>query len=135
MFSKFSRQFSTNPARKALPALFYVLAKPIARVTAFAIGKTARRYWRSLSAEQKTLIRKRLAANRTNLVLAGGSVGSGLWWSYESHVQACPVTGRRRSELRRTTTVRQRFIRNICRFVSLYPEQMEEISRKAFEES
>ena len=96
MFSKFSREFSTSTARKALPPLLYVFAKPLARVAAFAIGKTARVYWRRLPAEQKTLIRKRLTANRTNLVLAGGSVGAGLWWSYESHVQTCPVTGRRR---------------------------------------
>ena len=96
MFSKFPRQFHTSPTSPALPALLYVFSKPLARVAAFVIGKTARAYWRSLPAGQKTLIRNRLAANRTNFVLAAGSVGAAIWWSYESHIQYCPVTGRRR---------------------------------------
>ena len=75
--------------------LLYVFAKPLARVTAILIGKTARIYWK-LPADKKTLIRKTVAAHRTSFVLGGGAVGAAVWWSYESHLQTCPVTGRRR---------------------------------------
>ena len=96
MFSRFSRPFHSTPTRPAVPHLLYLFAKPLARVTAILLGKTARIYWRRLPADKKTLFRATFAAHRTSLVLGGGTVGAGVLWSYESHIQPCPVTGRRR---------------------------------------
>ena len=97
MFSRFSRHFHSTPANNAVPHLLYFFTKPLARVTAVLVGKTLRIYWRRLPADKKTLFRKTFAAHRASFVMGGGAVGAGLWWSYESHVQTCPVTGRRRS--------------------------------------
>ena len=130
MFSRFSRHFHSTPPRQAVPHLLYLFAKPLARVTAILVGKTVRIYWRRLPADKKTLIRKTFAAHRTSCLLGGGAAGAGLWWSYESHVQHCPVTGRRRYG---HLTDSHRFSRNISRFVSLYPDQIDKISHREFQ--
>jgi len=113
---QFVRSLQTTPSRQAIPPALYLFAKPLARLTAAFFGKTVRVWWKRLPANKKIEVKNRLLEHRKKLMFAGTSFIGGLVYAYESHIQECPVTGRRR-------------------FVALYPDQIKKISRQEFEAS
>ena len=60
------------------------------------LGRTARVYWRNLPAERKILIRKTVLLHKKKFLYSGVVCGGGLLYAVESHMQECPVTGRKR---------------------------------------
>jgi len=103
------RCLHTTPPRPVPPWLM-VLAKPAGRVLAALVGRTARVWWRRLPADKRALL---VSRHRAKLGSAGLLLAGGLGYAYESHIQICPVTGRRR-------------------FVAMYPDQTKRISRQEF---
>ena len=142
MFSRFLlSRLRTPPLRKslhttvtsrAIPPVLYLMAKPLARVAAAVIGKTARGVWRRLPAGEKTLIKEAVLAHRKKLISSGFLLGGGILYAYESHLQQCPVTGRTRYGNKDCCQLE--YIKPLqSRFVALYPDQMKKISRQEFE--
>ena len=69
--------------------------------------------FRRLPSDKKLEVRGRILSHRKKIAFAGASFIGGLVYAYESHIQECPVTGRRR-------------------FVALYPDQAKRISQEEF---
>lgn len=107
------RQFSCTTPRPALPPLLVLMSKPLVRVVAVVAGKGARMWWARLPKDRRQQLRDKVTSHRRKIVLAGCAGTGGLVAAYESHVQECGVTGRRR-------------------FVALTPDQMKKISRSEF---
>ena len=127
MFSKFisglhksvkptqlSRLVHNTSPRPALPPLLFIMAKPLSRVVAVVVGKGVRIWWRGLPVDKRTIFKEAARIHRKKVAFAGTSLLGGLGYAYESHVQECPVTGRKR-------------------FVALSPDQTKKISRIEFE--
>jgi len=108
------RTFHTTTTNKAVPPILYLFAKPLSRVAAALIGRSARVWWRRLPSEKKFEVRERFLSHRKKIAFAGASFIGGLVYAYESHIQECPITGRRR-------------------FVALYPNQAKRISKEEFQ--
>jgi len=108
------RTFHTTTTNKAVPPILYLFAKPLSRVAAALIGRSARVWWRRLPSEKKFEVRERFLSHRKKIAFAGASFIGGLVYAYESHIQECPITGRRR-------------------FVALYPDQAKRISKEEFQ--
>ena len=70
--------------------------------------------FRRLPSEKKFEVRERFLSHRKKIAFAGASFIGGLVYAYESHIQECPITGRRR-------------------FVALYPDQAKRISKEEFQ--
>lgn len=69
-----------------------------------------------MPANRKLEVKNKLLEHKKKIGFAGTSFFGGLVYAYESHVQECSVTGRRR-------------------FVALYPDQVKKISKQEFEAS
>ena len=91
-----TRNLHVSRPRPALPPYLLLLAKPLSRVTAALIGRTARSWWRKLPNQRKAEVKQKLFSHRRKFQFAGASFLGGLVYAYESHIQECPVTGRRR---------------------------------------
>ena len=90
------KSFHTTVPSKAVPPVLYLMIKPLTRLAAALIGKTARVAWRRLPAERKILIKQSALAHRKKFISSGVLFGGSLLYAYESHLQQCPVTGRTR---------------------------------------
>ena len=69
---------------------------PTLDVAAAVIGRGARVYWRKLPEEKKKLIKEAVQGHKKKFLFSGAAFGGGLLYTYESHLQECPVTGRKR---------------------------------------
>jgi len=107
------RSFRTTASNKAIPPILVLFAKPLSRVAAALVGRSARAWWRRLPSDKKLEVRGRILSHRKKIAFTGASFIGGLVYAYESHIQECPVTGRRR-------------------FVALYPDQAKRISQEEF---
>ena len=112
--SQGQRSFHTTTTNKAVPPILYILVKPLSRITAAFIGRIARAWWKRLPIDKKLEVRGRFLLHRKKIVFMGASLFGGLIYAYESHIQECPITGRRR-------------------FVALFPDQFKTISKEVFE--
>jgi len=109
-----SRYLHSSTPRTALPPLLFTLAKPLARIVAAVVGRGIRVWWRKLPVDKRILFKDAAKTHRKKFVVAGSSLVGGLAYAYESHIQECGVTGRRR-------------------FVALTPDQTKKISKVEFE--
>jgi len=91
-----ARQFSTSQTRTAVPPLLFTLAKPIARLLTVILGKGARYWWRGLPAHRKLTLKQFAQLHKKKAFTAGALATGGILYGYESHIQECPITGRRR---------------------------------------
>lgn len=104
----------TSPSSLGLPPVLLTLAAPLVRVTAFIAGRSARLWWSRLPPERKSKIKTAFLKQKTKLV-GGVAVFAGcLLYGYQSHVQICPITNRKK-------------------FVALTPEQTLKISETSLE--
>eukprot|EP00092_Neocalanus_flemingeri_P028561 GFUD01031017.1.p1 GENE.GFUD01031017.1~~GFUD01031017.1.p1 ORF type:complete len:385 (+),score=130.30 GFUD01031017.1:323-1477(+) len=112
--AQLTRQVHCSAPRPALPPLLFTLAKPLARIVAAVVGRGARVWWKKLPQDKRLLFKEAAKRHRKKFVVAGTSLLGGLAYAYESHIQECGVTGRRR-------------------FVALTPDQTKKISRVEFQ--
>lgn len=91
-----NRNIQTSTPRRKLPLLLFTLIKPIARVTSYVLGRSTRTAWKKLPQEKQRSYLEILRANRGKFVLSGGFSVAGLFYLYQSHIQICPITGRRK---------------------------------------
>lgn len=108
-----ARTFHSTTPKRAFPPLLMTLMKPVARVLAVVVGRGARIWWQRLPKNHKFQARLAFLQHRKKVYGAGIGFCAALYYLYESHVEACPVTGRRR-------------------FVALTPEQVKKIGRQEF---
>ena len=80
-----------------MPPIIYLLIKPLSRVAAAVLGRSARLYWKTLPSDSRTLIKEAALAHKKKILFSGSLFGGGLYYAYQSHLQECPVTGRKRS--------------------------------------
>ena len=97
------------------PPLVWLFVKPLTRVTAALLGKGARWWWRRLPDYKKMEVKEWARGHRRTFIFSGGIGTGAILYAYESHVQECPITGRKR-------------------FVALYPDQEKKISEEASQE-
>ena len=90
------RPLHTSACRAAVPPAVWLLAKPLSRVAAALVGQGARRWWRRLPGQRKLELRAWANTHRRKFLTAGTCFAGGLVYAYESHIQECPVTGRKR---------------------------------------
>ena len=60
------------------------------------VGRSARVYWRNLPAERKIMLRQTARLHKKKFLYSGVACAGGLLYAFESHLQECPVTGRKR---------------------------------------
>ncbi|XP_023325874.1 metalloendopeptidase OMA1, mitochondrial [Eurytemora carolleeae] len=113
--SKFliNNSFSTSTHRPAFPPILLALSKPVAKVLTVILGKGARTWWKKLPDNKKYVFKQIYQDNRKKVYTAVAVSTLGLGYAYESHVQECAITGRRR-------------------FVALTPDQAKRIGEKEF---
>jgi len=111
----FVRPIHTSESAKALPPILFTLAKPLSRIVAIIVGKGARVWWRKLPADKRMLFKETAIIHKKKFIFAGGTLISGFAYGYESHIEECGVTGRKR-------------------FVALTQDQVKKISRVEFEQ-
>jgi len=107
------RTLQTSQKREKLPIILFTLIKPIARITSYVLGRNVRGAWKKLPQEQQRTYIEIMKANRGKFLLSGFFSGTGLYYLYESHIQYCPITGRRK-------------------FVALTPDQARKIGEANF---
>jgi Zn-dependent protease with chaperone function len=110
-----SRHLHSSIPRTALPPLLFTLAKPLSRIVAAVVGRGLRVWWKRLPADKKIIFKDAAKIHKKKFVVAGSTLVGGLAYAYESHIQECGVTGRRR-------------------FVALTPDQTKKISRVEFDQ-
>jgi len=113
--AQISRHLHSSSPRSALPPLLFTLAKPLSRIVAAVVGRGVRVWWKRLPADKKIIFKDAALVHKKKFVVAGSTLVGGLAYAYESHIQECGVTGRRR-------------------FVALTPDQTKKISRVEFEQ-
>ena len=129
--AQLTRQIHCSTPRPALPPLLFTLAKPLARIVAVVIGKGARVWWKKLPLDKRLLFKDAVKIHRKKFVVAGTSLVGGLAYAYESHIQECGVTGRRRLL---QLTFHVLLLNYHFRFVALTPDQMKKIARVEFDQ-
>jgi len=107
------RFFNSSHPRKALPPALFTLAKPLSRIIAVIVGRSARTWWRKLPGDKKLLFREAVETHKKKFIFGGASLLGGFGYVYESHIQICEVTGRKR-------------------FVALTPEQVKKVANAEF---
>jgi len=113
--AQITRQFHCSAPRTALPPLLFTLAKPLARIVAMVVGRGVRVWWKKLPLDKRVVFKEAAKIHRKKFVLAGTTLIGGLAYAYESHIQECGVTGRRR-------------------FVALTPDQTKKIAKVEFQQ-
>lgn len=108
-----AKSFHSSSHRLAIPPLLLTLVKPVARVLAVVVGRGARAWWKRLPKDHQFRLRLSLQQHRKKVYAGGIGFAATLYYGYESHIEECPVTGRRR-------------------FVALTPEQVKKIGRHEF---
>lgn len=109
-----SRGLHTSRPAPAIPPVMWLLLKPLSRVAAGLLGKGARVWWRRLPDTRKMEFKEWARGHRRKFVYAGGLFSGGILYAYESHIQECPITGKKR-------------------FVALYPDQVKKLSKQEFQ--
>jgi len=112
--TQISRLVHNSAPRPALPPILFTLAKPLSRIVAVGVGKGVRVWWRKLPADKKAFFKEAARTHRKKVALSGTSFVGALAYAYESHLQECPVTGRKR-------------------FVAITPDQAKKIARVEFD--
>ena len=99
-----------NPVHPLLVALI----KPLSRVSALLAGRKMRQWYRNLPQDQKDKFRSKMRENRHFLLGLSGMFCGFIGYLYYTHLETCPVTGRRR-------------------FVALQSDQMKKVSNQEFQ--
>jgi len=89
------KHFHTSSPRNKFPLLI-LFAKPLSRVAAFLLGRGTRFIWKRLSDNKKRSVKDLVKANKGKFLLSGGVLGGGFYYLYESHIEICPITGRKK---------------------------------------
>lgn len=110
-----NRNFTTSHKRAALPPVLFVIAKPLARIVSLVVGRGARKWWKRLPEHKKLSFSQLYQNNKKKVYTTGALAAGGLALAYESHVQECPITHRRR-------------------FVALTPDQAKKIGDSNFKD-
>lgn len=90
------KTLQTSTPRRKLPLLLFTLIKPIAKITSYILGRSTRTAWQKMPQEKRSSYLEILQANRGKFFLSGGFSAAGLLYVYQSHIQICPITGRRK---------------------------------------
>lgn len=105
----------TSKLRPALPPVVVALIKPLSRIAAVLIGRRFRKWWRNLDEEEAAKVKEK----SRKYSHAWGALGFFLFslgiYGYQSHIEECPITKRRR-------------------FVALTDSQMKKISGQEFKQ-
>ena len=96
--------------------MFWIFVKPLSRVAAGLLGKGARVWWRRLPEYRKMEVKEWARGHKRKFMYAGVFASGGILYAYESHIQECPITGKKR-------------------FVALYPDQLKKISKQVFQDN
>nr|ALS04202.1 mitochondrial metalloendopeptidase OMA1 [Acartia pacifica] len=95
-FYPLSRHFHTSDKRGNLPAILFTLIKPLSKIASYLLGRGARRAWKKLPETKQRNFLQFAKANRGKFLLTGALSAGGLFYLYESHIQVCPITGRKK---------------------------------------
>lgn len=107
-----TRNLHTSQARH-VPSILFLFAKPLTRILTFIVGRGARVWWRKLPESRKITVKNLWQEHRKKVFGAGFMFTGGIIYAYESHIQECAITGRRR-------------------FVALTPDQAKKIGDTNF---
>jgi len=105
--------FHSSASLRALPPVLFTLAKPLSRVVAVVFGRVARKWWATLPKDKQAIFKNLARTHRRKIIGSGCVLIGGLAYSYETHIQECPVTHRRR-------------------FVALTPDQVKKLGNVEF---
>lgn len=108
-------QIHSSASLGAVPPVLFTLAKPLSRVLAVVVGRASRKWWARLPKDKQTFFKQLAVQHNRKLIGSGCILIGGLAYSYESHIQECPVTHRRR-------------------FVALTPDQVKKIAKVEFKQ-
>lgn len=106
--------FKTS-APQRVPPLLVALIKPVSRILAMVLGRRFRTWWRKLPHDHKLKVKAFSRQNSRSWGTLGVLLVALVAYGYESHLEECPITHRRR-------------------FVALRKDQMEKIADAEFEE-
>ncbi|NXL88967.1 OMA1 Metalloendopeptidase, partial [Alectura lathami] len=91
------RFFHTSPALQAAPfPLFWIIVKPFQKLFAIIVGRSIRKWWRSLPPNKRELFKESARKNKWKILLGVSSLGVLFVVFYFTHLEETPITGRAR---------------------------------------
>ncbi|CAF3416917.1 unnamed protein product [Rotaria socialis] len=89
------RQFHTSSPRHIHP-LIWIILKPALKGAAWLTGRSARKWYRGLPEEKRSIFFQHLNRHKYKYVAIFGTIGSTFGYHYSTHIQIAPITGRKR---------------------------------------
>ncbi|XP_070563723.1 metalloendopeptidase OMA1, mitochondrial-like [Ptychodera flava] len=90
------RDFQTSPRRNVPPLFAWLIAKPLAKLTAVISGRAFRKWWQSLPKQKRKVFLLLLEKNKKKIVIFTGSVCGIIGLYYATHLETTPITNRTR---------------------------------------
>ncbi|XP_075688814.1 metalloendopeptidase OMA1, mitochondrial isoform X2 [Rhinoderma darwinii] len=79
-----------------LPPHIWLLIKPVQKLFAIILGRSLRRWWKSLPANKRQLFKESVRQNKWRLSLGAGALGFVIILFYFTNLDETPITGRSR---------------------------------------
>ncbi|NXA48346.1 OMA1 Metalloendopeptidase, partial [Nothocercus julius] len=91
------RFFHISPSFQAAPApLFWIIIKPAQKLFAIILGRSIRKWWKSLPPNKQELFKESARKNKWKILLSVSSLGILFIVFYFTHLEETPITGRAR---------------------------------------
>ncbi|XP_056388927.1 metalloendopeptidase OMA1, mitochondrial isoform X2 [Hyla sarda] len=79
-----------------LPPHIWIFIKPLQKLMAIILGRSVRRWWKSLPANKRQLFKESVRRNKWRLSLGAGALGFVFILFYFTNLEETPITGRSR---------------------------------------
>ncbi|XP_025890473.1 metalloendopeptidase OMA1, mitochondrial isoform X1 [Nothoprocta perdicaria] len=92
-----TRFFHVSPSFRAAPVpLFWIIIKPAQKLFAIILGRSIRKWWKSLPPNKRELFKESARKNKWKILLSVSSLGVLFIVFYFTHLEETPITGRAR---------------------------------------
>ncbi|XP_053549600.1 metalloendopeptidase OMA1, mitochondrial [Bombina bombina] len=91
-----SRQIHTSSRLNVLPPHVWLIIKPAQKLFAIIIGRSIRKWWKTLPTNKRELFKESLKRNKWKISLSVGALGIIFILFYFTHLEESPITGRNR---------------------------------------
>ncbi|KAM4022830.1 metalloendopeptidase OMA1, mitochondrial isoform 1-T1 [Anomaloglossus baeobatrachus] len=87
---------TTRRLNVILPPHIWLLIKPLQKLFAIILGRSVRRWWKSLPENKRQLFKESVRRNKWKLLLGAGALGCVIIVFYFTNLEETPITGRSR---------------------------------------
>ncbi|XP_030311324.1 metalloendopeptidase OMA1, mitochondrial [Calypte anna] len=93
--TQITSSFHTSPLYQAAP-IFWIIVKPAQKLLAIILGRSIRKWWRTLPPNKRELLKESARRNKWKILLGVSVLGVLFVVFYFTHLEETPITGRAR---------------------------------------